>query len=144
MPWWLDQEDPPGRIRGLWIRNTRFLYRGPKAWVVWLSLAISGSTLVPYLEWLLVWLFSKHSIFHGDSDTLFGGFALLLLGATSEIPYGACALIVLSACCVLIVQEIPLKVRQVTAAIQIMALGQFLWTLHHLKGVFQYGLFGKP
>ena len=112
--------------------------------MVRLSLAISSLTLVPYLVWSLVWFFSKHPIFHSDSDILFGGFAFLFLGAISEIPYGVCALILLAACVVLVVREIPSRTRQLTAAIQIVACGQFLWILHHLKVVFQHGRFGKP
>jgi hypothetical protein len=107
VPWWIDDEAPPGRVRALWIRNTRFLYRGPRAWLVVLNLGISCLTLFPYLLGFVVWLFAKHSIFRSDTDTLVGGFAYLLLGATSEIPYALCGLMALPACWMLVVTEIP-------------------------------------
>lgn len=144
MPWWLDREPPPSRIRALWIRATRFLYRGPRAWVVWLNLGISCITLVPLVQLFVVWLFTKHQVLSGDTNVLVGGFAYLFLAASSEIPYGVCAIIVLLTCWLLLVREIPLKVRCVTAAIEVGACAQLVWMLHSLKAAFQYGPFGKP
>ncbi len=90
MPWWLDIEKRPGRIRSLWIHHTRFIYRGPKAWVVKLNLALSGLTLVPYVQFFIFWLFRAHRILGGDENTLVGGFVFLSLALTSAIPYVVC------------------------------------------------------
>jgi hypothetical protein len=109
-----------------------------------LNLAFSCLTLVPYLLGFVVWVFAKHPIFRSDADTLVGGFAYLFLGATSEIPYALCGLMALTACWMLVVTEIPWRVRWVTAAIELVACAQFVWLLHWLKVSFQYGPFGKP
>lgn len=122
----------------------RFLYRKPHAGVVRLNLAVACLTLVPYLQFCIFWLFRAHHVLGGDSDTLVGGFAFLSLAATSAIPYAVCAIPLFAGLWLLLVRTIPLRVRQVTAAIQILACGQFLWILHGLKVHFQNGLFGKP
>ena len=144
MPWWLDIEKRPGRIRSLWIHHTRFIYRGPKAWVVKLNLALSGLTLVPYVQFFIFWLFRAHRILGGDENTLVGGFVFLSLALTSAIPYVVCVIPLLAAVCLLLMRIIPLRVRQATVAVQLLACGQFLWMLHALKIHFQYGLSGKP
>jgi hypothetical protein len=144
MPWWLEKEDPPGPIRALWLRATPFLYRGPQARVVNLNLAVAGLTLVPYLQFFIVWLFQAHHILGGDSDTLVGGFAFLSLALTSAIPYALCAIPLFAGLWLLANRAIPLRVRQVIMVIQILACGQLLWMLHALKFHFRDGLFGKP
>lgn len=128
----------------MWLRATRFLYRGPKAWVVNLNLAVACLTLVPCLQFFVVWLFYAHRILGGDQDILVGGFAFLSLALTSAIPYAMCAIPVLAGLWLLTIRDIPLRVRQVTAAIQLLASGQLLWILHGLKIHFENGLFGKP
>jgi len=144
MPWWLDTEERPGRIRSLWISHTRFFYRGPKAWVVKLNLALSGLTLVPCLQFFIFWLFGRHRILGGDENILVGGFAFFSLALTSTIPYVVSVIPLLAAAYALLTRTIPLRVRQATLAIQLLACGQFLWMLHVLKIHFQFGPFGKP
>ena len=144
MPWWLEENPPPSYVRTTWLRNTRFLYRGSRSWLVTLNLGISCLTLIPYFLFFVVWLFKKYPIFGGDEDILVGGFAYFFLGATSEIPYSVCIVPALLAGWVLFLREIPIRVRWITATIQLVAWALFAWILHLLKIGFQNGPFGKP
>jgi hypothetical protein len=72
-----------------------------------------------------------------------GGFWYLFLGVTLAIPSAVCVMIALPACWLLSVREIPIRVRQTTAAIELLACAQFSWMLHALKVAFQNRPFWK-
>jgi len=104
-----------------------WLYRGPKAWLVWLNLLVACVALVPSFLECSLWLLRT-----GGLDRPLGEFAAfpevfggMLLIAIAENAYIVCVPVLLA--CVLLVllvrtPAIPSRVRTITAVLVTVAL----------------------
>ncbi len=95
------------------------LYRGPRAWLVWLSLLVACVALIPSLLEIFLWLLHEsHGFPFGESSAIPQIFGAKILGTIGENEFlagipalFACILVPL----LLSTSRIPLPTRMVTA-----------------------------
>ncbi|HKH98407.1 MAG TPA: hypothetical protein VJ999_04805 [Candidatus Sulfotelmatobacter sp.] len=121
-----------------------WLYRGPKAWLVWLNLLVACVALVPSFLECSLWLLRT-----GGLDRPLGEFAAfpevfggMLLIAIAENAYIVCVPVLLA--CVLLVllvrtPAIPSRVRTITAVLVTVALIAMLVNVGVLYLQYQHG-----
>jgi hypothetical protein len=119
------------------------LYRGPRAWLVWLNRLITCFALIPAFLFCMVWLFHALGPYLGEAAMLPEMFPALLLGAIGEAGYMVCVPVLLPACLLLpaliLTPGIPQRIKLVTAGIELAALVLMSWLVATLTRLFQQG-----
>jgi hypothetical protein len=127
------------------MRRFSLIYRGPRAWLIWLNVLISCAALVPSLLQCFFALSYASGKYIGESAIVPGMFSALLLAAIGEKGYVVCVPVLLPAClllpALLLMPRIPWRVKAVTAAVELAALVLMSRTVAMLNLQFQYGRF---
>jgi hypothetical protein len=121
------------------MRGLRWLYRGPRAWLIWLNLVISCAAVIPLLIGVLLQILSK---LRGDWVAIPTWFGLVMLLEVAHIGYVACLPPVLSVCILLLTPRIPWRVKLATAAVEAAVCAALFWDISLLKVQFKNGLLG--
>jgi hypothetical protein len=122
-----------------------WLYRGPRAWLVWLNLLVACAALLPtFLECFLWLLHESHGAPFGQLAAFPQVFGAMLLGAVGENWYIASIPVVLA--CFLVplllrAPEIPSRVRTRTALVVMVALTMMLVNVGVLNWQYRHGQF---
>ena len=127
------------------MRRFGLMYRGPRAWLIWLNLLISCAALVPSFLQCFFWLSYASGKYIGEVAIVPGMFSALLLAAIGEKGYVVCVPVLLPAClllpALLLTPRIPWRVKAVTATVELAALLLMCRTVAMLNLQFQHGEF---
>jgi hypothetical protein len=121
-----------------------FLYRGPKSWLVRLKLVASFVALSPILIEISLWALAASRVNLGEPGTMFMGVSLVILWLIGQVGYIASVPGVLVACALLIVPDIPRKVRLTIAALSVASCIVFVLEVARLRAQLNHGILGSP
>jgi hypothetical protein len=125
-----------------------FLYRGPKSWLVRLNLVVSFVALSPILIEISLWALAASRVNLGEPGTMFMGVSLVILWLIGQVGgqvgYNASVPGVLVACALLIVPDIPRKVRLTIAALSVASCIVFVLEVARLRAQLNHGILGSP
>jgi len=126
------------------MRGFNFLYRGPKSWLVRLNLVVSFVALSPILIEISLWALAASRVNLGEAGMMFMGVSLVILWVIGQAGYIACVPGVLAACALLIVPDIPRRVRLITAALSVASCIVFVLEVGRLRTQLNHGILGSP
>ena len=124
------------------MRKVRFLYCGPRAWLVWLNFLIIFVGLFPFFLEGLLWLLGSGKIKIGETGIPIMWVALVLLWEIGQIGYVVCVPFLISACILLMTARIPWKVKLVTIALDLSVCALLFWQVGDSRVSFKHGLLG--
>jgi hypothetical protein len=126
------------------MRGFNSLYRGPKSWLVTLNLAVSLVALSPIVIEISLWALAASRVNLGEAGTMFMGVSLVILWVIGQTGYIACIPGILAASALLIVPDIPRKVRLITATVSVASCIVFALEVGGLRTQLNHGVLGAP
>jgi hypothetical protein len=126
------------------MRGFNFSYRGPKSWLVKLNIVLSFIALLPIVIEVAIWALTASRVNLGEPGMMLIGVPLMILWAVAQFGYIACVPGLLAASALLIVPDIPRKVKVTTAVISVVSCIILVLDLARLSAQFNHGILGAP
>ena len=126
------------------MRGFNSLYRGPKSWLVRVNLAVSFVALLPVVIEISMWALAASRVNLGGAGTMFIGVSLIILWVIGQIGYIVCVPGIMAAAALLIVPDIPRKVRLITAALSVASCIVLIIDVARLRAQLNHGILGSP
>jgi hypothetical protein len=126
------------------MRGLNSLYRGPKSWLVKLNLAFSFVALFPIMFEISMWALAASRVNLGEAGAMFMGISLVILWVIGQIGYVACVPGILAASALLMVPDIPRKVRLIIATLSMASCIVLVLDVARLRAQLNHGILGSP
>jgi hypothetical protein len=126
------------------MRGLNSLYRGPKSWLVKLNLVISIVTLSPIVIEISMWAVTASKMKLGEPGMMVVGVSLVILWVIGQIGYVGCVPGLLAGAVLLIVPDIPRKVRVITAVLSVVSCIVLVLDVARLRAQLNHGILGAP